>query len=418
MDCIDDTNDMRVERSPRVLAYCHDGVGLGHLRRSLNICEHLGQGYPQASFLIATGSPYVSLFKSLPRVDFLKLPSLNKVDNHRYEAKYLSLDSDKILGFREALLKESVRHFAPHIVLVDKAPVGVCGELKSTLSWIRENRPKTRIVFGMRDIEDSPDATIKQWSRLGVQASLEECFDEVWVYGVQNVFDVVSKYRLSDRIRDKLLFTGYVAREACDHDSQRADYNETASHRASAGRVVVTVGAGTDGTFLLDTYLREAALRTAAKGYASVIVAGPDLAPDAATRLSSIAAMIRNVHWVDFAPCMACHIKESDLVVCMGGYNTLCEVVRCRKPALVFPRTTPRVEQALRANLWAKRGVVSVLPNPGLTPGVLADRVEEMLEHGGTDAVPNLDLGGLNTIRRRFNEWLNGGVDHAIALSM
>ena len=33
----------------------------------------------------------------------------------------------------------------------------------------------------------------------------------------------------------------------------------------------------------------------------------------------------------------------------MGGYNTFCEILSFGKPALLVPRTTPRLEQYLRA---------------------------------------------------------------------
>ena len=327
--------------SPRVLAYCHDGVGLGHLRRTLNICHDIGSIHREASFLIVTGSPYTSLFAHGPRVDVLKLPALAKIDNETYRAKYLALSNEQVLRFRERLLLDATQQFSPDVVLVDKAPVGVRGELLPALRWIRERRPNVRVIFGMRDIDDDSATTIQQWSKLDAFRIFEESYSEIWVYGMREVFDVTSEYQLSRRTRAKVRFMGYLARKPCTHRVSASD---------GVPQVLVTVGGGTDGAMILDTYLAEAAREVAANGMRSVVVAGPDLPEPDARRLAGIAARLPSTEWIDFAPCMMCRIRQADLVVTMGGYNTLCEIALNRKPALVIPRTTPHYNRP-----WSRR---------------------------------------------------------------
>ena len=93
------------------------------------------------------------------------------------------------------------------------------------------------------------------------------------------------------------------------------------------------------------------------------------------------------------------------LVVSMGGYNTLCELAAQNKRTLVIPRTTPRLEQTIRAQLWERRGAVSLLPRSELTPKVLADRVTGMLASGSPNAVSDLDLSGLDRLAGRFQKF-------------
>ena len=266
--------------APRVMAYCHDGVGLGHLRRTLTICEHVGKLYPQCSFLVATGTPYFPLFRQPPRVDCLKLPALAKRADGSYYSKYLNIPFERLRSCRESLLLQAVQSYEPDVLLVDKAPVGVCGELLPTLEWLRRQRPDARIIFGMRDIEDDPDATIRQWTRLGAQRVIEECFDEVWVYGMRCVFDVAAEYCFPRPVRRKLSYTGYVTREPCRHPVRRSSDQRT---------VLVTVGGGTDGERVLTTYLASAAHKIAEMGVVSMLVGGPDLPAAAAERLRRVA---------------------------------------------------------------------------------------------------------------------------------
>lgn len=406
--------------NPRVLAYCHDGVGIGHLRRTLNICQHIGATHPEASFLVVTGSPYTSFFthstgvgKTLggqtARIDVLKLPAVAKVDNETYRAKYLALPDDQVLEFRESLLLHTTQQFRPDVILVDKAPVGVRGELISTLRWVREHRPGTRIIFGMRDIEDDPVTTMRQWSTSGADEMFEECYDEIWVYGMPGVYDVTQQYQLSARTCEKIKYMGYVARAFCDHDVPASN---------GVPHVLVTVGGGTDGAGVLDVYLAEAARRMAANGVQSLIVPGPDLPDEDARRLRQIAQRIPNTEWIEFAPCMMCLIRRANFVVCMGGYNTLCEVALNRTPALVVPRTTPRREQWIRAQLWEERGIVEVVNPKDLAPETLARRVTDMRERGVVTTAPDLDLDGLTRVLERFDSFWNAKSSHASTVCM
>jgi predicted glycosyltransferase len=391
------------------MGYCHDSVGIGHLRRTLTICEHLGGMFPQASFLLATGTPYFPLFNPAAPVDYIKLPALAKHSDGTYRSKYLGIDFEHLLHCRQSLLLRATESFEPNVVLVDKAPLGVCRELVPTLRWLRRERREVRIIFGMRDIEDAPRATIAQWAGNGALELIEELYDEVWVYGMRELFDVATKYRLPTRIREKLRYMGYIHRVPCGHP-----FPDCRGTR----EILVTVGGGTDGERLIDAYLAEAAPRVALMDIRSTIVAGPDLPQQAVGRLRRIASECDGVEWVDFEQCMSCRIRRADLVVSMGGYNTLCDIVVHRKPALIVPRTHPRLEQAIRAKLWERRQAVRVLPQGAFTPGGLADHVLELLASGPRTTTPLIDFKGLERIAQRFRELWAEKEHHATALRM
>ena len=52
-------------------------------------------------------------------------------------------------------------------------------------------------------------------------------------------------------------------------------------------------------------------------------------------------------------------------VVAMGGYNTFCEILSYDRPALIVPRTAPRMEQFIRAARAEELGLVRMLPEDG-----------------------------------------------------
>ncbi len=396
----------------RLYAYCHDSVGIGHLARTTNICHRVNRDFPSASFLIATGTPYVPLFDGLASADYIKLPALEKTKAQTYRSKFFTAPISRLMHCRQEMLRHSVEYFDPTIVLVDKAPLGVCGEFLPALRWLRINRPNTKIVFGMRDIEDAPEPTIDQWARLDVVKRLEDTFDEIWVYGMRDVFDVVQEYRLPSGVASKIKYTGYVAPAS----EPRVPSKPTAD--GASEYVLVTVGGGTDGESLLRCYLDAAASRLSSEGMRSVIVGGPDLPAHVAHELRTRAAGIDKVEWVDFDPNMGRTIRDATAVVSMGGYNTLCQIASQNMPALIIPRTKPRMEQAIRAKLWSARGVVEVADAAELTPAMLADRVCALLRNERGGVGHDLDFTGLERVSKRFESLLAAEGEYASSVRL
>lgn len=393
----------------RAMLYCHDSVGVGHLRRGIAICEHLSGRFPKASFLLLTGTPYVPMFDLPSGVDYVKLPALAKGADGEYHSKSLGLRVKQLLKCRQALLLAAVQSFRPSVFLVDKRPVGVRREMLSTLRWLQRNSPQTRVIFGMRDIEDTPETTMRQWAADDVPQVLDECFDEIWVYGSKSVFDVAREYRLAPRICEKLRYTGYIKRTPCTHP---------AAERNGEKRVLVTVGGGTDGEDVLRAYIEDAAHRVAASGGHSTIVGGPDLPHSAAHRLEEVVRGMRNTTWIHHTGCMSCLMRDCDLVVCMGGYNTMCETVSFDKPALVIPRVHPRYEQAIRATRWDKLGLVHAIHPETLTPRRLGNEVLALLRDPPSRNGTQLDMGGLERIAERFSSMWDGGGRRETALPL
>ena len=59
-----------------ILMYSHDTYGLGHIRRSMAIANHL-RGL-NTNVLILTGSPIAGRFSFPEQVDFVRMPGMIK----------------------------------------------------------------------------------------------------------------------------------------------------------------------------------------------------------------------------------------------------------------------------------------------------------------------------------------------------
>jgi predicted glycosyltransferase len=93
----------------------------------------------------------------------------------------------------------------------------------------------------------------------------------------------------------------------------------------------------------------------------------------------------------------------------MGGYNTFCEMLSFDKPAVIVPRTKPRLEQYIRAHRAEELGLVRVLDEfrEGLTVEAMIEAIRALphQKKPSTAFVPGL-LDGLDFVSHRSLEML------------
>ncbi len=363
--------------SLRVLLYSHDSYGLGHLRRCSTLAAALVRHVPDASVLIATGSPCATHFALPAGVEVVKLPSVTKDGSGRYVPRTLPGSVDFTLHLRRSLLSELFAAYSPHLLLVDHQVTGLHGELLPVLEQAR--RSGTRTVLGLRDIIDEPAAVARDWDRPDVRRALSELYDRVCVYGSPTVFDTRREYPVPPELSERITFLGYVVRDAPPRVVRPLP--------AERPQVLVTVGGGEDGGGRLQTYLD--CLTLAPAPWDSVLVLGPLLDPAAGRHLKRQARLLDGVTVHGFHSDLPRLLAESQAVVSMAGYNSTTEILQSGVSAVLLPRTFPRGEQFLRASRLAELGLLQCLPAPDARS--LRAAVESALSApGGTRAARGL----------------------------
>ncbi len=355
-------------RPPRILLYSHDAVGLGHLRRSLTLAAGLSRAFPEARLLLASGSDCATRFRLPAGLDVVKLPTIGKDARGDYRPRHLGDDLTTVLRLRRGLLRSLVDDFRPDVLLVDHKVLGIADELEPVLERARERG--TRTLLGLRDVIDAPGAVAREWSRPAIRRALRDLYDCICVHGDPNVFDARREYPIPPELNQRLRFTGYVV---------RGEGLPFAPIPRLRPRVLVTMGGGEDGASRVGRFLDALELRR--PEWDSQIVLGPLLDPPVARRLKRRARDLDapvQVH--TFYEDMPRLVASASLVVSMAGYNTVAELLRCRKRSVLLPRTTPRLEQALRARALARRGWAETLVEPSAE--CLRQAIEDGLEGG------------------------------------
>jgi predicted glycosyltransferase len=380
---------------PKILLYSHDTFGLGNIRRTLLLAQELIEQYPGAAILLITGSQMIHSFRIPDGVDYIKLPCLDRIDADHYEPRFLSACSAEVKRTRCAILENAVLGFAPDLMIVDKRPAGVDGELMDTLRALRRLNHSTKLVLGMRDILDEPERTRRSLEGNGSFDIIEEFYDEVWVYGLQSLFDSVKEYGFPAEVARITRFCGYLKRPTV----------QTASTNGEP-HVLVTTGGGGDGCKMIESYLEGLASLPRNVALRSTVVFGPQMSPEHRADLLERFGYLADVTFSEFEPDLAKLYAEADIVVSMAGYNTVCELLSSSRRAILVPRAEPVMEQLIRARLLARQGLFEIVEPQDLTPDKLIKKVLAALKPTAVARQP-FQLDGLPRIRERMRALLS-----------
>ena len=385
-------------RARRVLLYSHDTYGLGHLRRSRTIAMALTAADPDCSAVIVTGSPVAGRFDFADRVDHVRLPGVVKHSDGSYTSSNLHMDIDQMAALRASLIEAAEAEFRPDMLIVDKEPWGFRNELADVLRTAR-NRG-ARIVLGLRDVLDDEDALAAEWARKNAAGAIREFYDEIWIYGIPEMCEPLQGPGLPDRAQARVFYTGYLHREAADRPAREG----AGADLPDAPYVLATTGGGGDGAALIDWVLRAYESDPSLEPRAMVVYGPFMAATDRAGFDARVAALGDRVTAMAFHPRLERLLADAEGVVAMGGYNTFCEILSMDKPAIICPRTRPRLEQLIRAEAAEKLGLARMLhPDRDGGGAEVMARAIRGLRGGARPSgarIPNL-MAGLSTIVER-----------------
>jgi predicted glycosyltransferase len=394
-------------RAKRVLVYSHDTFGLGNIRRMLEISRHLVESDPEMSVLIISGSPMLHAFRIPQRIDYLKLPCLARDTQGSYGAKFLPLSADETARLRSNLIKSAVLDFRPDLILVDKKPFGVKDELASTLEALGGLAQRPRMMLLLRDILDSPESTIPVWKRNGYFEAIDAYYDEVLVVGTADIYDLRREYDFPPLAAAKVRFCGYIAKS--EPLRSRAAMRAQLGLRDDRPMVLVTPGGGEDGWAVVRNALDAQAHLDPALGIQTLIVCGPEMNAEQREEIETRAKQFPAVSVLAFSDQMMSLMNAADLAVCMGGYNTVTELLTLRRRAIIVPRVQPVQEQWIRAERLARRGLVHALHPSECTPESLARAIEgELAREVHGVSTHRIDLHGLERIAAAVQTQLTG----------
>lgn len=388
-------------RGARVLIYSHDTFGLGHLRRSRAIANAIVGAWPEASVVIISGSPVIGNFEFGSGVDYIRIPGVTKLPDGDYRSLNLNVSLDGAVGLRQALILQTAKAFQPDVFIVDKEPTGFRGEVIPALDYLQA--AGCRLVLGIRDVMDEPTLLVPEWERKGAREALIRYYDEIWVYGLRDVYRPLNALDLPGEVDQRITYTGYLRREVPPTPSL-TKYPKITKQPF----ILVTTGGGGDGDDLIDwvisAYEHDSGLEQPA-----LILFGPFIDRDKRRAFVERIGRQPKLDVMSFDNKIERLMKKADAIVAMGGYNTFCEALSFDKRTLIVPRTRPRLEQYIRAVESERLGLVRMLSDyrEPRTPERMAEALRNLASQPRPSevTVPGL-LEGLDRVQERLKALL------------
>jgi predicted glycosyltransferase len=228
----------------------------------------------------------------------------------------------------------------------------------------------------------------RAWKESGIYDLLLKWYDQVLVYGSRDLFDVTRRYGFPPDLTDRTVFTGYVAKDRGLEPEVEQATTWSRARRQPDHRILVIGGGGADAGPLFRAFTKAwSRIQDQVPGQV-LLVLGPLMEPALAESIQRRAAGLRAVGIVQSSKSVLSLVAGADLVVAMGGYNSVVEALTARKRLVICPRVAPRTEQLIRARMMATLGLARVVRVDRDSSKVLALAIREALDDGPADKVP------------------------------
>lgn len=347
-----------------VVMYSHDTYGLGHLTRTRRLAAAVRGAFPEANITILSGSPVVNRFTFPSGTRLVKLPSVVKTGANTYQSRDGHMSFGQIYQLRVHIINQTLLNLSPQLLMVDNVPSGMKGELLHSLLRLKRENRQTRVCLNLRDVLDAPEVIRTNWKQEGAFDLLSHYYDTIHVFGSPEIFDTIEAYNLPS---DRTAFLGYVG----PSEEEQTSKVPLPPAESGAVRVLVTVGGGGDGVEIIRCVSEMQRGRTDGVPFHFDIVYGPLMNRKDVQGLAKALAEVDGITLHEFVENIPAWMAASDVVLSMGGYNTLCEVMTSARRSIVVPRTVPRREQIIRARALERHGLVHVLDPDELNPHTL-----------------------------------------------
>lgn len=340
--------------------------------------------------LVSGGPPLRGL--DIGRARLHQLPPVRAADATHSRLVYVDgkpLD-DSIKAMRRDLLLRLFAGADPHILMLEHFPFGrrrFQWELGPTLIAATKSSVRPAIISSVREIliAQKPEREAE------TVAAIDQVFDSVLVHGDTRLIGLEASFGGVSHIANKILYTGYVG---------GALSSGKTAPGVGTNEILVSAGSGPSGARLAAAAVDAAKAMQYARHWRIMLDDGAG--PRAFRKLRAQAP-----EWVSIEqarPDIRNLLARCALSISHAGYNTVVDILAAGARAILVPSTDHEIEQALRAECFADRGLAHVVPESLLTPGRLASVVSEAID--APKSIRKVKIDGEATTERFLSRFL------------
>lgn len=378
--------------NPNVMIYVQHLLGIGHLRRSWFLACALAERDIEVD-LISGGMPVSGLTHKKIRLH--QLPPVRSLDGQfdRLVDEDNQLIDDDWKDRRRHLLLQLYDSIKPDLLITETFPFGrrmMRFELIPLLQKARQSARPPLIAASIRDIlqpksKPGRDQEVLDW--------VEAFYDRILIHGEKDITPLSLTFPFSEKIEDKLNYTGYIT----DNDSR------IRLSQDGKNEVIVSGGGGAASLNLLKTAIAAKPLsKLNMQTWRLLVGHNLDETIFQALKLSAVDGIIVERNRPDFAGLL----NHCAVSVSQAGYNTVMDILQQHCRAVLVPYAeADEVEQTLRANQLDKSGRIISLSEQNLD----AENLARAIDQAAQMSLPKtgVNLHGASRSADLIERWIN-----------
>ncbi|HAZ44764.1 MAG TPA: glycosyl transferase [Cyanobacteria bacterium UBA11369] len=366
----------------KILFYCQNLLGLGHLVRTTEIIRHLSKDF---KVCLVQGGTTVQGFEIPQGVETIHLPAI-QLDpktiwsENRSMIADSSLTLEEVKEIRKNMLLKVFDVIQPDCLITEGFPFSkkqsLSFELVPLLDRVKTTKPSTKVVCSLRDIfmvKQFEDRSKEEAERCDF---LNQYYDLLLYHSDPKVHRLEESFSMTEKLNCQVCYTGYVA-QSIPENTEISD-QDIASLSNKNPMILVSVGGGKLGYELLDAVIKAAPILEKQLPHKIQIFTGPLMPDEKFLQLYNLAANYSNINIRRFTTQLIAHMEKASLSISLGGYNTTMNVLKTGVRSLIYPSNKDR-EQAIRAEKLEEMGILEVIRPEDLNPARLAEKIVNSL---------------------------------------
>lgn len=369
---------------PKVIIHCQYVYGIGHLVRTVELSRGLSNSF---QVFIFNGGETVPNFNLPKDVEFIQLPAIYKEENSNSLSPVdTSTSIEECFQNRKIIIEQKIEEIKPDILITEHFPFGLLfeDEVTSLISKVRSFNSSCKIISSVRDIIESNGGGKNDDY---IAELINERYDMVLVHGDENYIHLKNSFSKIDKISVPIFHTGYIVRPIQSNIKTETQYPI----------ILASVAGGRLGNELLEAVI-DSHLLVKEKVKHKLILFSGAFQNDFKQQVKKITDLnSEDIKFYCFDSTMYLnYLSQADLVISLGGYNSIIETISAKKTMLVYQRgfSGGNEEQDLRIKLFEELGCLQVLKRPDLNIKILPEVIVNSIKNNRFPKL-NLNLNGV-----------------------
>lgn len=371
-------------KKPKIVIHCQYVYGIGHFVRTIELAKGLCNYF---SVSILNGGESVPNFDIPSEINLIPLPAIYKQENVSYLSPVDSTYSiEECFKKRRDIIENSLSNLKPDIIITEHFPFGLLfeDEVVQLISTAKSLNSNVKVVCSVRDIIESASGNIKD--NITVKL-LNKWYDLLLIHGDEKYFHLKNTFSRYNEISIPNYHTGYIVK-SIEQKVKRDNLKPI---------ILASIAGGRLGKELLNVLIKNHSAVNKKTTHKLILFTGAF-----ESSFEELTDEIKKLSYNDielFAfdrKSYLGYFSQADLVISLGGYNSIIESISNRKRLLVYQRefTQGNEEQDLRLNLFKEMGVLNVISSKNLNNCNLADSIIQSLNNN-IDRDINLNVNGV-----------------------